>query len=117
VTHGVDGLVVSNHGGRQLDAAPSTISVLPAIVEAAGHRIPVLVDSGFRRGSDVLKAVALGARAVFVGRPAIWGLAADGQTGAAAALQLITEEIGRTMTLLGASTLAEVQPQHVHRGA
>lgn len=113
VAHGVDGIVVSNHGGRQLDSAPSTISALPAVVDAVDGRIPVFVDSGFRRGSDVVKALALGARAVFVGRPAIWGLAAHGEAGATAALRLFTEEIARTMTLLGASTVSDIQPLHV----
>lgn len=114
--HGVDGLIVSNHGGRQLDAAPSTISVLPGIVEAVAGRIPVFVDGGFRRGSDVLKALALGARAVFVGRPPLWGLAADGERGAAEALKLIADEVERNMILLGASDLAAVRPHHVLAG-
>ncbi|WP_076999416.1 alpha-hydroxy acid oxidase [Variovorax sp. KK3] len=115
IAHGVDGIVVSNHGGRQLDAAPSTISALPAVVHAVDGRVPVFVDSGFRRGSDVVKALALGARGVFIGRPAIWGLAANGQAGAAAALRLVSDEIERTMTLLGASRIDDLQPLHVHK--
>lgn len=113
--HGVDGIVVSNHGGRQLDAAPSTISALPAVVDAVSGQVPVFVDSGFRRGSDVVKALALGARGVFIGRPAIWGLAAGGQDGVAASLRLFNEEIARTMTLVGASRIADLQPLHVRK--
>ncbi|MBL0944493.1 MAG: alpha-hydroxy-acid oxidizing protein [Hydrogenophaga sp.] len=105
---GVDGLIVSNHGGRQLDAAPSSISVLGGILDAVEGRVPVFADSGFRRGSDVLKAVALGARGVFLGRHAVWGLAAGGEAGAREALALIGSEIERTMTLMGAASLREL---------
>ncbi|MBO9513532.1 MAG: alpha-hydroxy-acid oxidizing protein [Variovorax sp.] len=115
LAHGVDGIVVSNHGGRQLDAAPSTISALPAVVDAAAGQVPVFVDSGFRRGSDVVKALALGARGVFIGRPAVWGLAAGGREGAVAALRLFMDEITRTMTLLGAPRVADLQPLHVRK--
>ena len=79
VEHGVDGLIVSNHGGRQLDTAPATLDRLPAIVEAVGGRVPVLLDGGVRRGTDVAKALALGARAVAIGRPVLWGLAVAGR--------------------------------------
>lgn len=113
VDHGVDGLIVSNHGGRQLDAAPSTISVLPMVADAVRGRIPVFVDGGFRRGSDVVKALASGARAAFVGRAPVWGLAADGERGAKAVLQLISEEIERTMVLLGAPCVEEVEAHHL----
>ncbi|MBS0449370.1 MAG: alpha-hydroxy-acid oxidizing protein [Proteobacteria bacterium] len=113
VRHGVDGIVVSNHGGRQLDAAPSTISVLPRVLDATAGRIPVFVDSGFRRGSDVLKAIALGARAAFIGRPAMWGLAADGEQGVSSVLRLFLEEIARTMTLIGNTELADLKPRQV----
>lgn len=112
---GVDGVVVSNHGGRQLDAAPSTISALPAVVDAVEGRVPVFVDGGFRRGSDVVKALALGARGVFIGRPAIWGLAVDGQAGVHSVLRLFADEIARTMTLLGTSRIADLQPLHVQK--
>lgn len=101
--HGVDGLIVSNHGGRQLDAAPATIHSLPAIVSAVKGRIPVLVDSGFRSGTDVAKALALGASAVLIGRPVLYGLAVDGERGVLDVLQLLSRELTRTMTLLGAS--------------
>ena len=80
--HGAAGVVVSNHGGRQLDGAPATIETLPEVVEAVAGRLEVLVDGGVRRGADVVKALALGARAVLVGRPVIWGLAVDGERGA-----------------------------------
>ena len=82
VQRGAGGIIVSNHGGRNLDTAPATIDVLPAIADRIDGRIPVLVDGGIRRGADVLRALALGARAVLVGRPILWGLAVDGERGA-----------------------------------
>lgn len=103
--HGVDGLIVSNHGGRQLDAAPATIHSLPAIVSAVQGEIPVFVDSGFRSGADIAKALALGANAVLVGRPILYGLAVDGMSGVSGVLQLLSRELTRTMTLLGASDI------------
>lgn len=111
--HGLDGLIVSNHGGRQLDAAPATLDMLPRVIEAVRDRLPVFVDSGFRRGSDVAKAMALGAKGVFLGRPMLYGLATDGEAGATAVLQLLLDELVRTMTLLGASSVAELDPSHV----
>lgn len=108
--HGIDGIIVSNHGGRQLDAAPATMAVLPRIAEEVGHRMPVFVDSGFRRGSDVVKALALGARAVFIGRPLLYGLAARGEPGVSEVLGLFADEVSRTMTLLGAANVRELQP-------
>ncbi|HQZ06329.1 MAG TPA: alpha-hydroxy acid oxidase [Burkholderiaceae bacterium] len=109
--HGVDGLIVSNHGGRQLDAAPSAISVLPAIVQAVRGQIPVFMDSGVRRGSDVARALALGARAVFIGRPVLYGLATSGQAGAEAVMQILARELTLAMTLLGAGRLQDLVPQ------
>ena len=109
--HGVDGLIVSNHGGRQLDAAPSAISVLPAIVQAVQGQVPVFMDSGVRRGSDVARALALGARAVFIGRPVLYGLATSGQAGAEAVMQILARELTLTMTLLGAGRLQDLVPQ------
>jgi len=108
---GAAGIVVSNHGGRQLDTSPATIDVLPEIADALsahGHPIEVLMDGGVRRGTDVLKALALGAKAVLVGRPVLWGLAADGEAGAAYALRLLKDELDLAMALAGAPTLAEV---------
>jgi 4-hydroxymandelate oxidase len=102
---------VSNHGGRQLDTAPATIDVLPEVVDALaahGHGIEVLMDGGVRRGTDVLKALALGARAVLVGRPILWGLAANGEAGAAWVLRLLRDELDLAMALAGAPTLADV---------
>lgn len=99
--HGVGGIVVSNHGGRQLDGSPAGIDALPAIVDAVGGRVPVLVDGGVRRGTDVIKALALGADAVLIGRPYVWGLAADGASGASAVLSLLRNELDISMALLG----------------
>ncbi len=98
---GADALVVSNHGGRQLDGAPSTISALPAIVEAVGERIEVWLDSGIRSGQDVLKAIALGARGTMIGRPYLYGLGALGQAGVTRALEIIARELDLTMAFCG----------------
>jgi (S)-mandelate dehydrogenase len=106
--HGVDGLIVSNHGGRQLDAAPSTISSLPAIAATVAGRVPVLVDSGFRRGSDVVKARALGAQAVLLGRAPLYGLCHDGERGAGAVLDFLAQDLARNMILLGLSDPGEI---------
>jgi (S)-mandelate dehydrogenase len=111
--HGADGIVVSNHGGRQLDAAPATIGALPAILDAVEGRIPVLVDGGMRRGSDIVKALALGARAALVGRAPVYGLASDGGRGALSVLQLLAQETERTMTLVGARRVSELGRHHV----
>jgi 4-hydroxymandelate oxidase len=105
---GVAAVVISNHGGRQLDGAPPTISMLPPAVEAAGGEVEIYVDGGIRRGSDVAKAVALGARAVLVGRPYLWGLAAAGQAGVAHVLQLLRDELVLTMKLTGVAALDEL---------
>jgi (S)-mandelate dehydrogenase len=105
--HGVDGLIVSNHGGRQLDASPSAIAALPAVVAAVGERIPVLMDSGIRRGVDVAKALALGATAVLVGRPVLYALATSGQPGVEAWLSTLREDLVRTMVLLGLRSVDE----------
>lgn len=113
VQHGADAIVVSNHGGRQLDAAPSTISVLPRMVDAVADRIPVFVDGGFRRGSDVVKALAAGATAAFVGRAAVWGMATGGEAGARGVLAGLVDDIARTMVLIGADRVADVSPRHL----
>lgn len=99
---GVDGLIVSNHGGRQLDGAIASLDALPAIVAAVEDRIPVLIDGGVRRGADVVKALALGARAVLIARPQLWGLALAGEAGVAQVLEILRSEIDRAMGLLGA---------------
>ena len=108
VEHGVDGVVVSNHGGRQLDAAVPSLDALPAVVAAVPAGYPVLLDGGVRRGSDVFAALALGARAVLVGRPVLWGLAAGGRDGAAAVLQLLREQLEECMVLAGRPTVAAI---------
>jgi len=107
---GCDGIVLTNHGGRQLDSCVSPMEVLPDIVEAVGDRLEVFVDSGFRRGTDVVKAIALGADAVMLGRPALYGLAAGGEAGVAHALQILTFEIDRVLGLTGCRSLDEVGP-------
>lgn len=111
--HGAAGVIVSNHGGRQLDGAPATISVLPGIVEAVAGAAPVLVDGGIRRGTDVLKALALGARAVLVGRPVLWGLATGGAGGVAQALTMLHRELDLAMALTGCASLSEITPDLV----
>ena len=111
--HGAAGVVVSNHGGRQLDGVPATLDVLPEVADAVGDRIEVLLDGGVRRGVDVLKALALGARAVLAGRTVIWGLAAGGEDGAARVLELLQAEIELGLTLLGAPTPEAVTRAHV----
>lgn len=105
---GADGVIVSNHGGRNLDSAQAPIEVLPEVVDAVGKRLTVIVDSGFRRGSDVVKALALGARAVLVGRPTLYGTAAAGEAGAARAIAIFREEIDRVLALIGARSIAEL---------
>lgn len=106
--HGVQGIIVSNHGGRQLDGAISTAAALREIVDAVGSEVEVYVDSGIRRGSDVLKALALGARAVLIGRPYLWGLAVDGQAGVARVLDLLRTELDLSMALSGRPTIADI---------
>ena len=115
VEHGVDGIVVSNHGGRAEDSGLATIEVLPEIVDAVKGRIPVLIDSGFRRGTDVFKALALGARAVCIGRPYLWGLGAFGQPGVEAVLALLRAELEVVMRQAGTSSLAEISAASVGR--
>jgi L-lactate dehydrogenase (cytochrome) len=105
---GIDGLIVSNHGGRQLDGAPASLDALPAIVEAVAGHIPVLLDGGVRRGSDVAKALALGAAACLIGRPQLWGLAVAGEAGVAHILDIYRRELDRVMGLCGVSRLADI---------
>ena len=110
VEHGVDGLLLSNHGGRQLDTAPATIELLPEFVRAVGPGIPVLLDGGIRRGTDIVKALALGAAAVGVGRPIVWGLAVGGEDGAVRVLETLREELDHTLALCGADGFADLSP-------
>jgi 4-hydroxymandelate oxidase len=108
VDHGAAGIVVSNHGGRQLDTAIPSLQALPDVVDAVGSRIVVMMDGGIRRGTDILKALALGARAVMVGRPVLWGLAVDGEAGARRVLELLLAEFDLAMALAGAPRLADI---------
>jgi (S)-mandelate dehydrogenase len=105
---GADGIVLSNHGGRQIDSCVSGVELLPAVSAEVGGRLVILVDGGFRRGSDVLKAIALGAHGVMIGRPALYGLAAGGQAGVSHALGILRAEMERTLTLLGCRSLGEL---------
>jgi L-lactate dehydrogenase (cytochrome)/(S)-mandelate dehydrogenase len=108
VSIGCDGVVVSNHGGRQLDHALASLEALPAIVDAVGHRAEVLFDGGIRRGTDVVKALALGARAVCIGRPQIYGLIVGGQQGVSDVLEILRSELDRALELMGAEDVHEL---------
>lgn len=115
VNHGVEGIVVSNHGGRSVDGVPASIEALPSIVEAVRGRCEVYLDGGVRRGTDVLKALALGAQAVLIGRPILWGLAVDGAQGALRVLELLRRELALAMILTGRATIASVDATLVRR--
>jgi isopentenyl diphosphate isomerase/L-lactate dehydrogenase-like FMN-dependent dehydrogenase len=115
VEHGAGGVVVSNHGGRQLDNAPATINALPEVLESVDGRIPVLLDGGIRRGTDVAVALAIGAEAVLVGRPALWGLAFDGEAGARRALEMLAEELRLALALIGCPDPSALSADHVQR--
>ena len=115
VEHGVEAIVVSNHGGRQLDSCPASLDALPEVVEAVGGRVPVLMDGGVRRGTDVVKAIALGAAAVLVGRPVAWGLAAEGEDGVAGVLEILRAEVENAMALAGCRTVAEIDRELIVR--
>ena len=111
--YGVDGIIVSNHGGRATETGRATIDILPEVVEAVGSRMPVLVDGGFRRGTDIFKALALGARAVAVGRPYIWGLSAFGQPGVEAVLDILRRELELIMRQSGVRSIREIGAAYV----
>lgn len=113
MVHGVDGIVVSNHGGRQLNGALATIDALPEIVEAVNGKVPVHVDGGIRHGTDVFKALALGADFVWVGRPALWGLAYKGQEGVEHALRLLSDEIKLCMGLAGTTSVKDISKEYL----
>jgi L-lactate dehydrogenase (cytochrome)/(S)-mandelate dehydrogenase len=107
---GVDGIIVSNHGGRQLDGAPAPIEALPAIARAVGGKMPILLDGGVRRGEDVVKSIALGATACLIGRPQLWGLSVAGEAGVAHVLEIYRREIDRVMGLCGITRIADIGP-------
>ena len=113
VNRGVDGLIVSNHGGRQLDDAISEIAALSPIVKAVDGKIPVMVDGGFRRGSDIVKALALGAKLCLIGRPHLWGVSVAGEAGVSHVINIYRQEMTRTMGLLGANTIADIRPDMI----
>src|SRR5437868_9710719 len=112
---GIDGIIVSNHSGRVVDTGRGTIEILPEIVGAVGGRMPVLVDSGFRRGTDIIKALAMGAQAVCVGRPYVWGLGAFGQPGVERVLEIMRVELFAIMQQLGAPSIKQLTPAMVRR--
>jgi isopentenyl diphosphate isomerase/L-lactate dehydrogenase-like FMN-dependent dehydrogenase len=113
--HGAAGVIVSNHGGRQLDGVAPAAEALPEVAEAVGGRGALLADGGVRRGTDVLVALALGADAVMVGRPPLWGLAADGEQGALSVLRILRNEFELALALAGCSSPAAVSREHVRR--
>ena len=114
--HGVDAIVVSNHGGRVVDTTLASIEALPAIVEAVEGRMEVYMDSGVRRGTDVLKALALGARAVLVGRPVMWGLAVDGDRGIRTMFEILRGELETAMNFVGVSSIGDIERDMVTLG-
>lgn len=109
VDHGVDGVVVSNHGGRQIDAAPATLHALPAIVDAVARRVPVILDGGIRCGIDIAKAIALGADFTLIGRAPLYGAGADGAAGVAHALDILQGELGTALGQLGCPNIADLR--------
>jgi L-lactate dehydrogenase (cytochrome) len=113
VDAGASAIVVSNHGGRQLDGVAPTLRVLPEVVAAVGGRVEVLLDSGIRRGGDVAKALCLGARAVLVGRAYAYGLGAGGEAGVAKAIEILRADLARTLKLLGCASVAELDGSYV----
>lgn len=115
IEYGADAIVVSNHGGRQLDCVPSTIKALPAIAEVVNGRIPLIFDGGIRRGSDVFKALALGANFVLVGRPVLWGLGYKGQEGVETVMHILERELSRTMGLAGSASIKEINSSFLRR--
>ncbi|XP_070569649.1 2-Hydroxyacid oxidase 2-like [Ptychodera flava] len=113
VNHGASAIIVSNHGGRALDSAPATIEALPEVARAIGDRVEVYIDGGIRNGIDVFKALALGAKAVFVGRPILYGLAHSGEEGVNNILEILKSELVRTMQFAGCRTLSDIKPSFV----
>jgi 4-hydroxymandelate oxidase len=116
VEHGARAVVVSNHGGRQLDTSPATIDVLPRIADATAGRVELLLDGGVRRGTDVLKALALGARAVLLGRPVLWGLAVGGEAGVRAVLSIVERELDLALALAGCPSVEALDRSLIEPG-
>jgi isopentenyl diphosphate isomerase/L-lactate dehydrogenase-like FMN-dependent dehydrogenase len=110
---GVSGIILSNHGGRQLDGAPATLDLLPRVVQAVGSDVEVLLDGGVQRGSDVVKAIALGAKAVLIGKSYLYGLAAGGEAGVDRTYSILTDEMTRVMQLLGCKSISELNSGYV----
>jgi (S)-2-hydroxy-acid oxidase len=115
IDHGADGIIVSNHGGRNEETLRATVDCLPEVVAAVKSRVPVFIDGGIRRGTDIFKALALGATAVGIGRPQAWGLAAFGQQGVEAVIDILDRELNIIMTQAGTPTLASITPQQLMR--
>jgi (S)-mandelate dehydrogenase len=116
IERGADGVIISNHGGRNMDSAPSPLEVLPSIVRAIGDRADVIVDSGVRRGSDIVKCLALGAKMVLTGRATLYGVSAGGQEGASKALSILDDELRRTMSYIGAQKIADISTDCLWKG-
>ena len=110
---GATGIILSNHGGRQLDGAPAAMDILPEVVAAVGSDIEILIDGGITRGSDVIKALALGATGCLIGRAYLYGLAADGEAGVSRAYEILEDEMIRVMQLIGCTSISELSPAHV----
>ena len=117
IEHGVDGIVVSNHGGRNMDSAPAPIQMLPEIVKAVDCKMTIIVDSGVRRGSDIVKCLALGADAVLAGRATLYGTAAGGEAGATKAIDILKDEMKRTMAYIGAQRVTEISQDDIWKGS
>jgi len=113
VEHGLDGVMVSNHGGRSTESLHATLDALPEVVAEVGGRIPVFVDGGFRRGTDIFKGLALGAKAVGIGRPFLWGLGAFGQAGVDRVLEILQGELKMTMAQCGTQTVSEITRAYI----
>ena len=113
--HGAAGIVVSNHGGRQLDTVPAAIDVLPSIVDATGDNLEIMLDSGVRRGTDILKALALGAKAVMVGRPIMWGVAIGGDAGVRHVLEILRTEFDHALALSGCTCVGDITTDLIWR--
>jgi 4-hydroxymandelate oxidase len=115
VKHGVDGIIVSNHGGRQEESNRGTLDSLPEVLDGADDRLPVLIDGGFRRGTDIFKALGLGAKAICIGRPYLWGLGAFGEDGVGRVLSLLRSELKRIMQFAGTTRISAIGSDHLIR--